>query len=291
MTERRAVEVLGLMVAIWACVAAWLVVPPVQALFQSNRATPTISFEHAVETAVVDTAIAKTQTPHRTIDTPFPAKLPTATLRPSPTPFYDINLLYNGDFEKDFDGWERVVKDEGGSGKIQTISFGSTHNGKGVHIMQTGMGAVGIHQIVPIDDTNIWFIATFQMENQNTQLLLTGAGGCLLGLDYGHSLDNGEIEWLGSSFWLNYDISFLEGTGPMGSKIQDTNSVHYIAVENGNAYIDQRLNIYDEIQSNLLALDPGEITHVSVTLYCISTTPEDATMSLTAGDLILAQSR
>ncbi len=218
---------------------------------------------------------------------------PTATLRPSPTPFYDINLLYNGDFADGITGWEHEVKDEGGSGKIQVVSFPSTRNKKGLYLSQTGKGAVAVYQSVPIENVvDVRFMATFRMENQNAQMLLVGGGGCLLGLNYKHSDDTGDTELLGASYWINYDISMLDSIGPMGGGIRDTNSVHYIEeVEGGNVYIEREIIVQDEIQSNLLAITPDEINQIDVIAYCSSTTNENATMSLTLGDLILAEKR
>ena len=266
---------------------------------------PTLTFQQSVETAVVATAMAENQSTEPVVpdaviqptDVPTVVAmqlsdvLPTATLRPSPTPFYDLNLLYNGDFTNGTDGWERMLADEGGSGKIKLDTFQSTYSGKGMSISQTGKGAVGLTQVVPIESTDLWFIATFRMTNKDTQLLLTGSAGCGLGLAYGHILDSGDIEWVGASYWLNYDISMLQSIGPMGMTIQDSNAVHYMDVENGSAYISQKFNIQDEIQANLLSLSPNDITHIQVEMFCRSTTNYDATVSIMAGDLALAYAR
>lgn len=85
------------------------------------------------------------------MDIPYPSALPESD---------PDNLIWNGDFQRDFDGWVPDTFDgSGGSGDI--LQSNSDPNVRALRICQAGIGALSYTQIIAVDSIDLTFSMNF----------------------------------------------------------------------------------------------------------------------------------
>jgi flagellar basal body-associated protein FliL len=245
-----------------------------------------------IETAtstVVMTEVKATQVP----DTPTPVientEAPTKEsvvfepTKPTPDP---NNLIQNGYFLEDFESWERVLKDSGGSAKASIENSGNSPFNRMLVISQEGLGHVGFLQTVPVNNTDLVFSCKlYTYANDGGLPLLSGSGFSILAVSY----LNADKEQIGLTRYLNVNEDFFAGTNFVGAPeaVSDTNTVHNIRIASGEQ-LDIYLRIKDEISSNLLGVDITEVKYIRIALL-VGSQDKKAKGILQVSDILLKE--
>ena len=87
---------------------------------------------------------------------------------------------------------------------------------------------------------------------------------------------------------MNINESIFAGTAFIGApeSISDTNNQHNIMIESGKLYSHYSLNVKQEIESNLLGIDPSEVAYIEIVLI-VGSNDKDAGASLKISDIVL----
>jgi hypothetical protein len=200
--------------------------------------------------------------------------------KPDPT-----NLVQNGYFLEDYDYWTRDLADEGGSSKISITNSNNSIVDRALNMEQSGLGHLVLSQKVKINDIDLNFSATFHTTSSEGLIWgFSGSGYAIVGLGYIDS--NGDH--LGYTRIMNINESIFAGTAFIGApeSISDTNNQHNIMIESGKLYSHYSLNVKQEIESNLLGIDPSEVAYIEIVLI-VGSNDKDAGASLKISDIVL----
>ncbi|GEM_PF-895003 len=236
---------------------------------QSEVSTPE-SLEKEPETQepsvdVVEDTPTTTQTAPLFIieDTPTPTREPSVFVPTNPVPD-PMNLVQNGYFLEDFDGWERELKDEGGSSKAAIEDSTNSPFNRMLSISQEGKGFVAFSQNIPISNPDLEFSCkVYTKATEGNIPFFSGSGYSIIVLSY----RDHNNEQIGFTRYLNVNESLFAGTAFVGAPdaISDTNTVHNIRVSSGEQ-VDIYLKVKDEINSNLLGIDIGDVKYISIVI-------------------------
>jgi len=264
------IGIIGLIVSILSCIAAWIMIPGIgEFFFQANKAET----EGGVNTNIPEEA-----TPTEEIEIMFE---PTQAV-PDPE-----NLINNGYFLDDFDGWQRELVDEGGSSKISIINFGSSLFNRALHIEHEGLGEIYFYQDVDIPSTDLVFSCSFNASSTEGPIIgFSGTGFTIIGIVYLDSQNNS----LGFTRIINFNESLFAGTSFVGApeELSDTNTTHNYEVESGNTYADFTIDINKELNNNLLGIDPTAVDAIEIMLI-VGSTDSSASAELTISDIVLKE--
>ena len=231
----------------------------------------------AIVPADFSAATAFNDTPaQQIVDIPFE---PTQS---SPDP---DNLIQNGYFLESYESWKRELTDEGGSSKASIIDSNNSPFNRALQINQTGLGNIYFTQTVPINSIHLNFTLTF--ETVATKGLIwgfSGTGYAAIVIDYidlwGESLGYTALNTLNENPFA--------GRPAVGApeKIKDTNTSHFIKIEPGQVNKNFTINLAEEVNENLLGINPDEIRSIGITLIAGSN-DQDAEATLTVSDIVL----
>ena len=231
----------------------------------------------AIVPADFTTAAAFSDTPTQQI-----VEIPFEPTQPSPDP---DNLIQNGYFLESYDSWKRELTDEGGSSKASIIDSNNSPFNRALQLNQTGLGNILFTQTVPINSIHLNLSLTF--ETAATQGLIwgfSGTGYAAIVIDYfdpsGDSLGYTALNTLNESPFA--------GGPAVGApeKIKDTNTSHFIKIEPGQVNKNFTINLAEEVNENLLGINPDKIRSIGITLIAGSN-DQDAEATLTVSDIVL----
>lgn len=195
------------------------------------------------------------------------------------------NLLVNGDFADEVNGWKREISDEGGSSKAKIIEWEHSRTGLALQMSQTGLGYLAYGQQVSVPNANLEFKASFDMFSTEGPVIgFSGSGYSIVGLEYFDAAG----ESLGITRILCINESLFAGSAFVGApdKISDSNRQHNIMIEPESEVVNFNLNIADEINENLLVIDASQVRSIGVMLITGST-DKGAESRLEISDLVL----
>lgn len=178
------------------------------------------------------------------------------------------NYLQNGGFENRYDSWTRSIGDiSRGSSQTEIISFPYGKSGKALHLSHTGQGYIQFAQTVSVSGQDLIFTASFQASSHEGMVrAFSGSGVAQIGLQY---LDKGKKK-LGETILINYVKNPFADTPLIGvpRRAPDTYTRHYI--EFSGDYFNQNytIDVYQEIENNLMAINPNDVRLIAIILWC-----------------------
>jgi len=261
----------------------WFAKEPMAVAITTETITATSTAKKA-ETKAEATEVPETPSPV-VEDTATPTREPVVFEPTKPTPDPE-NLVQNGYFLEDFESWERVLKDSGGSSKASIEDSGNSPFNRMLVISQEGLGHVGFIQTIPVNSTDLEFSCKlYTFANDGGLPLLSGSGFSILAVSY---LD-ADKEQLGFTRYLNVNEDFFAGTNFIGAPeaVSDTNTVHNIRVESGEQ-LDIYLRIKDEVNSNLLGVDITEVKYIQIGLF-VGSQDKSAKGIMQVSDIVLKE--
>jgi TolB-like protein len=189
-----------------------------------------------------------------------------------PKPVYKKgNLIFNGDFSKHLDGWQRQIGDiTKGYSQAAVISFPHSKSGKALHITHKGEGHIQFSQVVPVAGPDLIFSLSFQVHSHEGNIIgFSGSGVVQVGLIY--SDDNGNK--LGETVLVNYVKNPFADTPLIGvpRRDGDTYSKHFIEIPKGQYKQNYQIDIRKELENNLMGITPDAVNQIAVVLWCGAT--------------------
>jgi len=266
------IGIIGLIVSILSCIAAWIMIPGISEFFFATSEGET------EESANTKSFVPKDATPTQEIEIIYE---PTQA-EPDPD-----NLIKNGYFLDEFDGWQRELVDEGGSSKISITNFGSSLFNRALHIEHEGLGKIYFYQDVVIPSTNLVFSCSFNASSTEGPIIgFSGTGFTIIGIVYLDSQNN----TLGFTRIINFNESLFAGTSFVGApeELSDTNTTHNIEVESETTYADFTIDINKELNNNLLGIDPTAVDAIEI-MFIVGSTDSSASAELTISDIVLKE--
>lgn len=195
---------------------------------------------------------------------------PTEVRKPNPV-YKKGNLIFNGDFSKHLDGWQRQIGDiTKGYSQAAVISSPHGKSGKMLHITHKGEGHVQFSQVVPVAGPDLIFSASFQTHSHEGNMIgFSGSGVVQIGLIY--SDDKGDK--LGETILVNYVKNPFADTPLIGvpRRESDVYKKHFIEISKGQYKQNYQIDIRKEIENNLMGVAPDAVNQVAVVLWCGAT--------------------
>lgn len=185
------------------------------------------------------------------------------------------NIIKNGDFRNRYEGWERIVGDEGSS-KTEITGYSNSRSGQGLHITHTGGGYIQFYQIVDVVNTDLVFSSTLQAKSKEGPFIaFSGTGMSRITLQY---MDEGE-NVLGQTSLVNYVKNPFADSGLAGvPRLKaDTYKSHDIIIENERVYRNYSIDIRKELEDNLISVNQKDIKKITVAIWCTATHKQAST--------------
>ena len=183
-------------------------------------------------------------------------------------PVNKSNYLRNGGVQQRYDFWARSIGDiSRGSSQAEIISSPHGKSGKALHIGHTGEGHIQFAQIVSVPGTDLIFTASFQANSREGIIrAFSGSGVAQIGLVYFDERNNK----LGETILVNYVKNPFADTPLIGvpRRAPDTYTTHYIEFSGGEFNQNYRIDIRQEIESNLMAINPEDVRFIAVIIWC-----------------------
>jgi TolB-like protein len=181
------------------------------------------------------------------------------------------NLMINGDFSREYEGWNKQVGDiTKGYSQSEIIAFAYGRSGKALHIRHKGEGNIKVMQLVPVPSPDLIFSASFQVHSHEGMMSgFSGSGVVQIGLVY---MDEGGNK-LGETLLVNYVKNPFADTPLIGVPRRAENSyqTHFVEIEKGLFYKDYQINLKKEIEDNIMGFNSTDIRQVAVILWCGAT--------------------
>ena len=183
------------------------------------------------------------------MDIPYPSALPESD---------PDNLIWNGDFQRDFDGWVPDTFDgSGGSGDI--LQSNSDPNVRALRICQAGIGALSYTQIIAVDSIDLTFSMNFDSAVTKDERLDASEFGFTAVIISFHDQEFNSLRQIELDTTVGSDENFT-------LDLSDKNNLH-----NDN-------------------MDPADVRYVSITLMA-GTDDENAEATLIVTNLALKYNR
>ena len=178
------------------------------------------------------------------------------------------HYLLNGDFQMRYEHWRRSIGDiSRGSSQAEIINFPHGKSGKALHISHTGSGHIQFAQIVTVPSPDLILTASFQANSREGMMrAFSGSGVAQIGLQYFDEASNK----LGSTILVNYVKNPFADTPLIGvpRRAPDTYTTHYIEFAGGEFNQNYTIDIRQEIESNLMGINPEQIRSIAVIIWC-----------------------
>jgi len=178
------------------------------------------------------------------------------------------NLIANGGFTRSYEGWKRSIGDIAkGYSQAEIISFSHGKSGKALHVKHKGEGHIQFSQAVSVPGPDLVFSASFQGHSHEGSMIgFSGSGVVQVGIMY---FDEGGNK-LGGTILVNYVKNPFADTPLIGvpRRADDTYKTHYVEFKKDSFLQDYRINIRQEIESNLMGIDPDSLRQVAIILWC-----------------------
>jgi len=208
---------------------------------------------------------------------------------PKNEPEYKVNnLVFNGDFTQRLEGWNRQIGDVSkGYSQAEVVSFEHGKSGKALHIMHKGEGYVQYLQVVPVVGYDLIFSVSFQPSSREGNMVgFSGSGVAQVGLIY---LDKDGSK-LGETILVNYVKNPFADSPMIGvpRREGDTNTKHFIEIAGGKYYQNYQIDLRKELESNLMGVNPDNISKIAIILWC-GATGSQAGSELWATDISLTK--
>jgi len=130
-----------------------------------------------------------------------------------------------------------------------------------------GEGYIQFFQAVPVISPDLLFTASFQASSKEGAIhAFSGSGAAQIGLQYFDDRNNK----LGETILINYVKNPFADTPLFGvqRRSPDTYKTHYIEFNGDRFNQNYQINIRQEIESNLLGVDPESIRFIAVVIWC-----------------------
>ena len=213
--------------------------------------------------------------------------LPTEVRNPKPV-YQKGNMVINGDFSKNLEGWQRQIGDiTKGYSQSEVISFAHNKSGKALHIRHKGEGYIQFSQVVAVAGSDLIFSASFQANSYEGNMVgFSGSGVVQVGMIY----FDAEGKKLGETVVVNYVKNLFADTPLIGvPRIEnDTYKKHFIEIPNGKYNQNFQIDVQREIENNLMNVNPESIRQVAIILWC-GATHGQASSELWATDISLTK--
>jgi TolB-like protein len=181
------------------------------------------------------------------------------------------NLLINGDFSRQYEGWKKQVGDiTKGYSQAAIMAFAHGRTGKALHIRHKGEGNIQLMQLVRVPGPDLTFRASFQVRSHEGMISgFSGSGVVQIGLVY---LDESGNK-LGETILVNYVKNPFADTPLIGvpRRADDSYKTHFVDIEKGRFYKDYQINLKKEIEDNIMGLNAADIRQIAVILWCGAT--------------------
>lgn len=177
-------------------------------------------------------------------------------------------LVFNGSFTRQFEGWERTIGDvRQGASQVEIIPFSSSPSNSALRIRHKGNGHIQFAQVVNVPYADLVFSASFQASSHEGPIMgFSGTGIVQIGLNF---LDEDD-RILGRTVLVNYVKNPFEDTALIGvpRRAGDTYKTHYIEFAKGTFLKNYRIDIRKEIEGNLLGADIEALRKVAIVIWC-----------------------
>ncbi|MBI5410288.1 MAG: hypothetical protein HZA14_13075 [Nitrospirae bacterium] len=187
------------------------------------------------------------------------------------------NLVVNGNFKNRFDGWQRIVGDEGkGSSKVEIVKYINSNSGTALHIRHTGEGFIQLDQVIPVADAGLVFSASFMGRSAEGRMRgFSGTGISQIIIQY---MDESE-HVLGQTGFVIYVKNMFADTPLIGVPrlTADTNTTRYVEFKNGMPYRGYKIDISRELEENLIGVNPKNVKKITIGVWCSATRAGAAT--------------
>lgn len=181
------------------------------------------------------------------------------------------NLVVNGSFTVQYEGWERKIGDiTQGASKTDIIPFQHGKSGKALHIKHEGTGSIQFIQVVEVPSADLVFSASFQASTHEGMIIgFTGTGIVQIALQYIDTYDH----ILGQTILFNYVKNPFADTPLLGvpRRKSDSYKEHFITFNKGQFYQNHRLDVRREIEDNLLGIDANSLRKIVIVIWCGAT--------------------
>jgi len=215
----------------------------------------------------IDSLIDKSEGSH---ESPVPPEVSEPAKKPKPR-YKKGNLVINGDFSRNLASWKRQIGDiTKGYSQAEVISFPHGRSGKALHMSHKGEGHIQYSQPVPVPGADLYFSASFQAHSHEGNMIgFSGSGVVQIGLVF---LDETGTR-LGDTVLVNYVKNPFADTPLIGvpRRANDTYKTHYVEFSKGKFNQDYRINIRQEIEGNLMGIDPNSVSEIVILLWCGAT--------------------
>ena len=179
---------------------------------------------------------------------------------PSALPEHDPgNLIWNGNFQWDLDGWIPDKIDGSGSGSADILQSNSDPNVRALRIRQTGIGALFFTQVIAIDSIDLAFSMSFDSAVTKDERLDASEFGFTAVIISFHDQEFNSLRQIELDTTVGSDENFT-------LDLSDKNNLH-----NDN-------------------MDPADVRYVSITLMA-GTDDENAEATLIVTNLALKYNR
>ncbi len=199
-------------------------------------------------------------------DTPTPTQTATAEpiiiepTMPAPNP---KNMVVNGYFLEQLDGWRQIHITEGGQSSRKIVESENSDYKKALRMEQEGEGTLGISQMVPVSSINLNLYFTMQIysgtySSENAGLIIV----------YYDNQGN-RLGWTRVSEKLKSD----NGSALVGNpkSMANTATINNYRVESEKVYKRYKLNLLEEVENNLLGIEPNNIASIELIVFVSGT--------------------
>ncbi len=211
------------------------------------------------EDTVLQTAtftITPTHLPTKT-PTPKPTKINYEPTMPTPDP---RNLVKNGYFLDGIEGWEQDFITDGGQGSREVIEYENSKYKKALYLHQERAGTIWFKQRIPVNTVDLDLSFNIQVDTNNSY---SGNSGLFVI----YTDENDYI--LGWTRFCNGFVDQMHGAIVVGnprSLLNSSVSNNY-HLDNKKVYKPVRINLKEEIESNLLGVDVEDIAAIWIAVY------------------------
>lgn len=202
------------------------------------------------------------------------------------TELREKNLITNGDFSRQLEGWSKSIGDvTKGHSQSDIVPFNQSRAGKALQLAHRGEGHVQYSQIVPVASPDVIFQVSFRPRVREGNMTgFSGSGVAQVGLVYMDS----EGQRMGETILVSYVKNPFADTALVGvpRRESDSNTKHFIELAGEKFYENYQLDVRNELENNLMGIKPDDVKKIAIVLWC-GASHEQAAAQLLVADLRL----